>query len=70
MKYTIDRFEEEFAVLEGQDGTMKNIQKSLLPPDAKEGSRLICQKGQWKIPHEETNSILQRIRAKMKKLWQ
>lgn len=40
-KLIIDRFEGDFAVCECENGSMKDIEKSILPQDAKEGSVLI-----------------------------
>ena len=40
MQGTIDRFEEEFAVVELENRKMKNIKRSLIPKDAKEGDVL------------------------------
>jgi len=37
MKFTIDRFEGEFAVVELDDQTMENIPRRVLPPEVKEG---------------------------------
>lgn len=38
MKITIDRFENDIAVVETENGHILNIPKLLLPSDAKEGS--------------------------------
>jgi len=38
MKYIIDRFEDDFAVVELSDKTIVNIPKKAIPPEAKEGS--------------------------------
>ncbi|MCI8538144.1 MAG: DUF3006 domain-containing protein [Oscillospiraceae bacterium] len=40
MKYTIDRFEEGFALLEDEAGEMRQIPRTALPPEAREGDRL------------------------------
>ena len=37
MKFIIDRFEENFAVCEDENGIMKNVERSLLPKDTREG---------------------------------
>ena len=37
MKFTIDRFEEDYAIVELEDGQMEEIPRGLLPQDAKEG---------------------------------
>jgi hypothetical protein len=44
MKFTIDRFEGDFAVCENENLKMVNIKKDLLPIEAKEGDILIKQK--------------------------
>ena len=41
MKYSIDRFEENFAVLQNEKGESIITEKKLLPSEAKEGSMLI-----------------------------
>lgn len=41
LKGTIDRFEEDFVVVELEDGTMMNIRKDLLPFELKEGTVII-----------------------------
>lgn len=38
MKYIIDRFEKDFAIVELGDKTMVNIPRKALPTEAKEGS--------------------------------
>jgi len=38
MKYIIDRFEGDFAIVELSDETLVNIPKAAIPPDANEGS--------------------------------
>ena len=38
MKYIIDRFEGDFAIVELSDKTFVNIPKAAIPPEAKEGS--------------------------------
>ena len=37
MKYIIDRFEGDFAIVELSDKTLVNIPKAAIPPEAKEG---------------------------------
>lgn len=41
MKYIIDRFEYDMAILEGDDGIMFDVPRSLVAKDAKEGDCLI-----------------------------
>lgn len=38
MQFSIDRFEENFAVVELPDGTFANVPRTILPAEAKEGS--------------------------------
>jgi len=38
MKYIVDRFEGDFAIVELSDETFVNIPKAAIPPEAKEGS--------------------------------
>jgi len=38
MKYIIDRFEGDFAIVELSDETLINIPKAAIPPEAKEGA--------------------------------
>ena len=38
MKYIIDRFEGDFAIVELSDKTFVNIPKAAIPPEAKEGA--------------------------------
>lgn len=70
MKYTLDRFEEGFALLEQEDRTFLQIPRTNLPEDAQEGSVLILRDGVWVADPEETEKTAQRIRTKMDLLWQ
>lgn len=46
MRYTIDRFEGDFALLEGENGGMCQIPRSELPPEVREGDKLdVSEKG-------------------------
>jgi len=38
MKYIIDRFEGDYAIVELSDKTLINIPKAAIPPEAKEGT--------------------------------
>ena len=38
MRYIVDRFENEYAVIELDTGEFLDVPKKALPPDAKEGS--------------------------------
>ena len=69
MKVTIDRFEEDFAVLEKPDRTMMNIKRSQLPPGAKEGDMLNIDGDKITIDVAETAKRKQEIKGLMKELW-
>lgn len=63
MRFTIDRFEGDFAVVELENREMLDIPKILLPDDSKEGDVLL-------IVHDtgETENRKKRIEDKFKKL--
>lgn len=53
--FSIDRFENEFAICENmQTGEMVNIEKSLLPQEAKEGSIIKYENGNYVLDFEKT----------------
>lgn len=55
--YSIDRFENNWAVVEKPDGTMIQIKCSLLPENAKEGSMmLLSENGTFFLDEGETTS--------------
>lgn len=66
-KFILDRFEENFAVLQKETGKTVDVEKSLLP-DAKEGDVLILECGVYRIDAEETSKRKERIIQKMEKL--
>ena len=67
MNYTLDRFEEDLAVLEAEDGAMRTVPKASLPEGVKEGCFLTCEDGAWSLRQDERED---RIRSKMNFLWQ
>lgn len=67
MKYTLDRFEEDFAVLEAEDRTLLQVPKTDLPGNAAEGISFVLTDGRWQTAENEVN--VQRIKAKMDALW-
>ena len=69
MKYTLDRFEETFALLEKEDRSMLQVPIEDLPPNAKEGSVLIFENGKWTLSEAKTEETESRIRSKMDLLW-
>ncbi|MDK2821473.1 MAG: hypothetical protein PWP31_1438 [Clostridia bacterium] len=66
----IDRFEGEHAVVELEDGKMKDIKKSLLPDNAKEGDVLIINEKGIKIDKEETHKRKEEIKSLMDELFE
>lgn len=54
LKGIIDRIEENFVIVELEDGTMKVIPKEILPLEAKEGSVLIIDEENINIDEKDT----------------
>ena len=54
LKYSVDRFEESFAVCEDENGKSVNIEKEKLPADAKEGDIISIDNGEVIFLAEET----------------
>ena len=54
MKYSIDRFEEGFAVLQDDNGECINVEKYALPADSKQGDIAVLKDGRWVKDFEET----------------
>lgn len=68
--YTIDRFEEDIAILENNETKeIKNVIKKYLPYDIKEGTVLKCINGKYFLDKESEEEISNRIEEKMNKLW-
>lgn len=67
--YTLDRFEEDFAVLEDRNSKkMLDIPISNIPSNAKEGDILKLSNGSYIIDPEETKIVSDRIKQKMDNL--
>ena len=70
-EYTIDRFEENMAVIEyRKTGKMKNISKEKLPIQSKEGDIIKCINGKYFLDIEETEKIEKDIQEKYNNLWE
>jgi hypothetical protein len=69
MKVTIDRFEGKFAICEKPDRTMVNIEKSILPVNAKEGDILVIEGDSIKIDTGGTAARKKSIDKLMNDLW-
>lgn len=69
-EFTIDRFEGDFAVLENRNtGKMIDVKKENLPENVKEGDILDKINGKYTVNEEKTLEAKERIKDKMKKLW-
>ncbi len=69
-EFTIDRFEGDFAVIEDRNtGKMLDIKKEDLPENAKEGDILDKINGKYIVNEEKTLEAKERIKDKMKNLW-
>ncbi|MCY6485317.1 DUF3006 domain-containing protein [Clostridium aestuarii] len=64
----IDRFEEEFVVIELHDGTMLNMKKKMIPKEAKEGYVLSIT-NTVTINYEETDKRRRYIENITKNIW-
>lgn len=67
--FTVDRFENEFAVLENRDtGKMVNISIFKLPNNLKEGDILTVSNGNFILNNQETQHFQKDIQSKFDKL--
>lgn len=70
MEYaTIDRFEEEFAILELPDRTTIAVPRAELPEGAKEGDLLTAQPP-YTLQPKETEERAEKVKSLMDKLWE
>lgn len=67
-KYVIDRCEENFFVLEKEDGTTIDVEKSLIP-GGKEGDVATFENGEYHLLEEETKKRKDIISEKMKRVF-
>ena len=67
-KYILDRFEDEFAVLEKEDGSTDVIKKNLLC-NAREGDVIIFTDGKYVVDENETKLRRAAIIEKAKKVF-
>lgn len=64
MRFTIDRFEEEFAIVELENGEIIEIPRSILPMEAKEGDIVSIA-----VEKTETEERKKRIQNKFDRLF-
>lgn len=70
MKGIIDRFEEEYAVIELSDGSFKEINKIYLPQEIKEGDCIVITNNQISLDLEENQKRKSRIKNLMEDLFE
>lgn len=69
-KFTLDRFEEDKAILENRKtGEMIDIPKSELPNNIKEGTILKHINGEYVIDEELNKEVSERLEDKLKDFW-
>lgn len=68
-RYTVDRMEAAYAVLEGEDRAMHDVPLADLPAGAREGSCLVWDGLRWAFDPAEEGARRARIRAKMEGLF-
>ena len=69
MKTSIDRFEGQYAVCEGADGTSRNIEKSKLPKGAKVGDILNIDGDTITVDIAETEARKKKVAALVDELF-
>lgn len=69
-EFTIDRFEEDIAILENRKtGKMIEVARDKLPNDVKEGDILNKINGKFIVNDNATTKITESIEEKMNRLW-
>ncbi len=69
MKVVIDRFENDYAVCEKEDGEFLEIHREKIPQNAKEGDVLKFNKDEIVIDYDETRRRKEEIKKKAEDLW-
>ncbi len=68
LKYSIDRFEGEFAVLQDDERNSMDVLRSLLPDNARQGDVVIFEDEKWRIDAEETSTRRDRVKKLQQRL--
>ncbi len=68
-KYIVDRFEEEYLVLERETGETIDVPKEEIP-NAKKGDVVIFKNGKYTVDKEETEARKKIIAEKLRKLFE
>lgn len=70
MHYIIDRFEGSFAVCEDENKKMHNIERSKLPPEAREGDVLDVDGKAYKVDAAATEARRRDISKLVRDIWE
>lgn len=68
MKYTLDRFEGDFAVLVDSNGKIKNVSASEVS-DAKEGDTVVFENNKYTVDKQDTKNRKEHINNLKNKLF-
>ena len=69
MRFIIDRFEGDYAICQGEEGDMEEIERTKIPSDSKEGVVLILEGDKFFIDKEETSRLKENIDKLMEEVW-
>lgn len=69
MRFIIDRFEGDYAICQGEEGDMEEIERTKIPSDSKEGDVLILEGDKFFIDKEETSRLKENIDKLMEEVW-
>ena len=69
MRFSIDRFENNKAILISETGEKRVIDKSVLPDRIEEGDVLVFNGGEYAVLHSETDVKRRELNARMKALF-
>lgn len=69
-EYIVDRFEEQYAVLEDCNKQMYDVERSELPDNVKVGDVVIMTADGYRIDPEKTESRTNKIKTLMDSLWE
>lgn len=69
MRYIIDRFEGDTAVLEGENKEFLNVPKSILPENSNESDCLVFEDGKYIIDEVTTKELKEEISNLMDELF-
>lgn len=68
-EYILDRFEGDFALLEGPDGATQPLPLEQLPGPLREGDCLVWDGAAWRVDKGATQARRDRINARMNRLF-